>query len=120
MQLPPTATQNRPELAGVSFHAMGVSVVLHPDNPHIPTSHANIRYFEATPPGKDKVWWFGGGFDLTPYYPVSEKMSSIGIRRPKRLATNPERIYIFGSKSGAMIISTFATAKKLGVWEGFF
>ena len=72
MQLPPTATQNRPELAGVSFHAMGVSVVLHPDNPHIPTSHANIRYFEATPPGKDKVWWFGGGFDLTPYYPIRE------------------------------------------------
>ena len=72
MELPPTATQNRPELESVPFHAMGVSVVFHPDNPHAPTSHANVRYFEASPPGKEKVWWFGGGFDLTPYYPVKE------------------------------------------------
>ena len=71
-QLPKAATQNRPELAGSPFRAMGVSVVFHPLNPHIPTAHANVRYFEASPPNKEKVWWFGGGIDLTPYYPVLE------------------------------------------------
>ena len=68
--LPPSATQGRPELEGCSFRAMGVSVVFHPENPFLPTSHANVRYFESTPEGKEPVWWFGGGFDLTPYYPV--------------------------------------------------
>ena len=68
--LPKTATQNRPELEGASFRAMGVSVVFHPDNPHIPTSHANVRYFEAKKENQPIVWWFGGGFDLTPYYPI--------------------------------------------------
>lgn len=71
-QLPKAATLNRPELAGSPFRAMGVSVVFHPLNPHIPTAHANVRYFEASPPNKEKVWWFGGGIDLTPYYPVLE------------------------------------------------
>lgn len=71
-ELPPTATQNRPELAGSRFRAMGVSVVFHPHSPHVPTAHANIRYFEASPHKASKVWWFGGGFDLTPYYPVLE------------------------------------------------
>ncbi|MEC9123083.1 MAG: oxygen-dependent coproporphyrinogen oxidase [Verrucomicrobiota bacterium] len=70
--LPPSATQGRPGLEGSPFRAMGVSVVIHPDNPHLPTSHANVRYFEATPEGEEPVWWFGGGFDLTPYYPVHE------------------------------------------------
>ena len=68
--LPPSATQGRPELEGCAFRAMGVSVVFHPENPFLPTSHANVRYFESTPEGKEPVWWFGGGFDLTPYYPV--------------------------------------------------
>lgn len=66
--MPASATANRPELAGRSFEAMGVSVVLHPDNPHIPTSHANLRFFLAEKPDAEPVWWFGGGFDLTPYY----------------------------------------------------
>ena len=70
--LPPSATQGRPELEGSEFRAMGVSVVFHPENPFLPTSHANVRYFEASPEGKEPVWWFGGGFDLTPYYPVME------------------------------------------------
>jgi coproporphyrinogen III oxidase len=69
-QLPPSATATRPELAGCRFEAMGVSVVMHPDNPFIPTSHANLRFFVAEKPGQPAVWWFGGGFDLTPYYPV--------------------------------------------------
>jgi len=66
--LPPSATASRPELAGRSFQAMGVSLVIHPDNPYVPTSHANVRFFVAEKPGADPVWWFGGGFDLTPYY----------------------------------------------------
>ena len=69
-QMPPSATKNRPELAGKSFEAVGVSLVLHPRNPYVPTTHANFRFFSA---GQRKpVWWFGGGFDLTPYYPFHE------------------------------------------------
>lgn len=67
-QLPPSATAARPELAGRSFEAMGVSLVMHPENPYIPTSHANVRFFIAEKPGEAPVWWFGGGYDLTPYY----------------------------------------------------
>ena len=70
--LPASATAHRPELAGRSFTAMGVSLVIHPHNPYIPTSHANVRVFFAKKPGEDPVWWFGGGFDLTPYYPFDE------------------------------------------------
>ena len=66
--LPPSASQSRPELAGRSFRAMGVSLVIHPRNPHVPTSHANVRFFVAEKPGEEPVWWMGGGFDLTPYY----------------------------------------------------
>lgn len=67
-QMPPSATANRPELAGRSFQAMGVSLVMHPKNPYVPTSHANVRFFVAEKAGEDPVWWFGGGYDLTPYY----------------------------------------------------
>ena len=66
--LPPSASANRPELAGCSFEAMGVSLVFHPRNPYVPTVHMNVRCFVATKPGADPVWWFGGGMDLTPYY----------------------------------------------------
>ena len=67
-ELPPAATAGRPGLAGRSFHALGVSVVVHPLNPYVPTSHCNVRYFVAEADGEAPVWWFGGGFDLTPYY----------------------------------------------------
>ncbi|MCK4704679.1 MAG: coproporphyrinogen III oxidase, partial [Gammaproteobacteria bacterium] len=67
-KLPASATAHRPELAGREFEAMGVSLVIHPRNPNIPTSHANVRFFIARKEGSDPVWWFGGGFDLTPYY----------------------------------------------------
>ncbi|MHB8472101.1 MAG: oxygen-dependent coproporphyrinogen oxidase [Gammaproteobacteria bacterium] len=66
--LPPSATAQRPELAGRAFQALGVSVVLHPLNPYVPTTHANVRFFLAEKPAAEPVWWFGGGFDLTPYY----------------------------------------------------
>ena len=67
-KLPASATAHRPELAGRSFQALGVSLVIHPRNPYVPTSHANVRCFIAEKEGEEPVWWFGGGFDLTPYY----------------------------------------------------
>ncbi len=70
--LPAAASARRPELAGRSFQALGVSLVIHPRNPMVPTSHANVRFFLADKDGEDPVWWFGGGFDLTPYYPFHE------------------------------------------------
>nr|WP_275447085.1 oxygen-dependent coproporphyrinogen oxidase [Pseudoalteromonas sp. Of7M-16] len=70
--MPASATAHRPELAGRSFHACGVSLVIHPKNPHIPTSHANVRFFIAEKEGEAPIWWFGGGFDLTPFYPHLE------------------------------------------------
>ncbi|AOT06400.1 oxygen-dependent coproporphyrinogen oxidase [Pseudoalteromonas luteoviolacea] len=70
--MPASATAHRPELAGRSFHACGVSLVIHPKNPHIPTSHANVRFFIAEKEGEEPIWWFGGGFDLTPFYPHLE------------------------------------------------
>lgn len=70
--LPASATAHRPELAGRRFEAMGVSLVVHPRNPYVPTSHANVRFFSATKPDAEPVWWFGGGFDLTPYYGFEE------------------------------------------------
>lgn len=71
-QMPASATAARPELAGRQFQAMGVSLVIHPHNPYIPTSHANVRFFIATKEGEDPIWWFGGGFDLTPFFPFKE------------------------------------------------
>lgn len=70
--LPASATAHRPELAGRSFQALGVSLVIHPRNPYAPTSHANVRMFIAEKEGEAPVWWFGGGFDLTPFYPFDE------------------------------------------------
>ena len=69
--MPEAATDARPELAGRAFEATGVSIVSHPNNPHVPAAHCNVRFF-ATEDASDKVWWFGGGFDLTPYYPVKD------------------------------------------------
>ena len=71
-QLPPSATAHRPELAGRAWRALGVSLVLHPWNPYVPTAHMNVRCFSAVKEGEPPVWWFGGGFDLTPYYGFEE------------------------------------------------
>lgn len=71
-KMPPSATASRPELAGRKYEAMGVSLVIHPNNPYIPTSHANVRFFIAEKEGCDPIWWFGGGFDLTPFYPFEQ------------------------------------------------
>lgn len=67
-QLPPAATSKRPELVGRHFQALGLSIIIHPRNPYVPTTHFNLRFFSATNQHDEAVWWFGGGFDLTPYY----------------------------------------------------
>ncbi|NII10886.1 oxygen-dependent coproporphyrinogen oxidase [Oleiagrimonas sp. C23AA] len=74
-RLPPSATAHRPQLAGGSFVATGVSLVMHPRNPYVPTTHMNVRYFEARKEGVEPLWWFGGGFDLTPFYPFDEDVT---------------------------------------------
>ena len=71
-RLPPAASAERPDLAGRGFRALGVSLVMHPCNPYVPTSHANVRFISAEAEGSDPIWWFGGGFDLTPYYGFEE------------------------------------------------
>lgn len=91
--LPPSATKSRPELAGASFEAMGVSLVVHPQNPYVPAAHANFRYFTAQRPGAEALWWFGGGYDLTPFYPVHEDV--LHWHRTARAACAPfgEHVY---------------------------
>jgi coproporphyrinogen III oxidase len=86
-RLPASATAQRPELAGRSFEALGVSLVIHPRNPYVPTSHANVRFFVAQRPGEEPVWWFGGGFDLTPYYGFREDV--VHWHRTARAACEP-------------------------------
>lgn len=85
--MPASATAHRPELAGRSFQAMGVSLVIHPRNPYAPTSHANVRFFIAQKEGAEPIWWFGGGFDLTPYYGFEE--DAVHWHRTAREACRP-------------------------------
>jgi coproporphyrinogen III oxidase len=85
--LPPSASASRPELAGRGFEAMGVSLVLHPRNPYVPTVHLNVRCFVASKPDADDVWWFGGGMDLTPYYPFAE--DAVHFHRTCKAALEP-------------------------------
>ena len=86
-ELPPSATAARPELSGRRYEAMGVSLVIHPVNPYVPTSHANVRFFVAEKPGEAPVWWFGGGYDLTPFYPFEE--DCVAWHRTARAACDP-------------------------------
>jgi coproporphyrinogen III oxidase len=86
-RLPPSASASRPELAGRGFQAMGVSLVLHPRNPYVPTVHMNVRFFVAEHAGAAPVWWFGGGMDLTPYYPFED--DAIHFHRTCRQALEP-------------------------------
>ena len=91
--LPASASAHRPELAGRGFQAMGVSLVFHPRNPYVPTTHMNVRFFIAQKENAEPVWWFGGGFDLTPYYPFEEDV--IQWHKTARSACQPfgEGIY---------------------------
>lgn len=92
--LPPAATVRRPDLVGRGFRAMGVSLVVHPRNPYVPTSHANVRLFVAEAAGTAPVWWFGGGFDLTPYYGFEE--DAIAWHRTARAACAPFGADVYG------------------------
>ena len=85
--LPPSATAHRPDLAGRTWQALGVSLVIHPRNPYVPTSHANVRFFLAEKPGSEPIWWFGGGFDLTPYYGFED--DAIHWHRTAKAACDP-------------------------------
>jgi len=85
--LPAAATARRPELIGRSYEVTGVSLVVHPRNPYVPTSHMNLRYFTAAAPDADTIWWFGGGFDLTPYYAFEE--DAVHWHREARAACAP-------------------------------
>ncbi len=86
-KLPASATAQRPELAGAGFEATGVSLVIHPRNPYVPTSHANVRFLIAMKDGEPAAWWFGGGFDLTPYYPFEEDV--LHWHRASKAACDP-------------------------------
>jgi coproporphyrinogen III oxidase len=86
-RLPPSASAHRPEIAGKPWQALGVSLVIHPRNPYVPTSHMNVRFFVADPTGTEPVWWFGGGFDLTPYYGFEE--DAVHWHRTARDAVTP-------------------------------
>lgn len=91
--LPAAATQRKPELAGRGFEAVSISLIVHPRNPYVPTAHANLRYFQATAPDGHQIWWFGGGFDLTPFYGFSE--DAIHWHTQSRAAVTPfgEHLY---------------------------
>jgi len=91
--LPGSASAARPELAGRSYQAMGVSLVIHPRNPYVPTSHANVRLFVAEKPGEEPVWWFGGGYDLTPYYGNREDCVSWHREAEKACAAFGDDVY---------------------------
>ncbi|MEG3767992.1 oxygen-dependent coproporphyrinogen oxidase [Alteromonas sp. 14N.309.X.WAT.G.H12] len=91
--MPASATASRPELAGRSFQAMGVSLVIHPHNPYVPTSHANVRFFIAEKPGEAPIWWFGGGFDLTPFYPFKEDVQHWHDTAKKLCAPFGDNVY---------------------------
>ncbi|ORU94017.1 MAG: coproporphyrinogen III oxidase [Cycloclasticus sp. symbiont of Poecilosclerida sp. N] len=92
--LPASATQHRPELAGRNFEALGVSLVIHPRNPYVPTSHANVRFFIAEKEGEEPIWWFGGGFDLTPYYGFKE--DSVHWHQQAKNACEPFGHHVYG------------------------
>jgi coproporphyrinogen III oxidase len=91
--LPASATAARPELAGRGFEAMGVSLVLHPRNPYCPTAHMNVRLFVARKAGSEDVWWFGGGMDLTPYYPFDDDARHFHATCKKALAPFGDEVH---------------------------
>jgi coproporphyrinogen III oxidase len=92
-KLPPSATAHRPGLVGRTWEAMGVSLVLHPRNPYAPTVHMNVRFFVASKPGEEQIWWFGGGMDLTPYYGFAEDVRHFHRTCRDALAPFGEEVY---------------------------
>ena len=102
-KMPPSASNQRPEIAGAPFEAMGLSLVFHPRNPHAPTTHCNVRFLVARPATGPEIWWFGGGFDLTPYYPAMRTCCT-GIDAPARRVSHSARIFTRNIRIGATAI----------------
>ncbi|WP_322406627.1 oxygen-dependent coproporphyrinogen oxidase [Idiomarina sp. PL1-037] len=92
-KMPASATAHRPELEGRDFNACGVSLVMHPENPMVPTVHMNVRFFIAQKEGEEPVWWFGGGFDLTPFYPFDEDIIEWHQQAKNALDSVDEKLY---------------------------
>jgi len=92
-KMPKSASALRPELEGRKYTALGVSLVLHPENPYIPTAHANVRFFVAEESGKEPIWWFGGGFDLTPFYGFDEDVVHWHTTAKKACLPFGEKVY---------------------------
>ena len=92
-KMPRSATALRPELEGRNYRALGISLVLHPQNPYVPTSHANVRFFIAEKVGEESIWWFGGGFDLTPYYGFDEDVIHWHSEAKNACAPYGENVY---------------------------
>ena len=116
-RLPPSATAQRPELAGRAWEALGVSLVLHPRNPHAPTVHMNVRCFvaPAVQAGDDDVWWFGGGMDLTPYYGYAEDAVHFHRTCSESLAPSAPTS-IRSTSTGATNTSSCAIATSRAAW----
>ena len=112
--LPKTATAARPHLEGASFRAMGVSLVLHPLNPFVPTTHMNVRFFLANK-GEVQTWWFGGGFDLTPYYGFEED-AVLWHRTAKNACGLLVQSCTHALRIGAMSISLFDIGRASRGW----
>lgn len=91
--LPPSASAHRPQLAGATWMATGLSLVIHPLNPYVPTTHANVRFFHAQPSEGPSAWWFGGGFDLTPYYPFEDDV--LHWHRTAKAACDPFGVDVY-------------------------
>ena len=117
--LPPSATAHRPELAGRSFQALGNSLVIHPLNPYIPTTHMNIRFFIANKEGEEPIWWFGGGFDLTPYYGFVEDAKHWHEMSKAACDGFGDNTYL-QYKNGAMNISILNIDKNRAGLAGYF
>lgn len=92
-KMPASATAHRPELEGRDFNACGVSLVMHPENPMVPTVHMNVRFFIAQKEGEEPVWWFGGGFDLTPFYPFDQDIIEWHQQAKNALDSVDEKLY---------------------------
>ena len=116
-RLPPSAAAARPELAGRAWDALGVSLVLHPRNPYVPTMHMNVRYFSARTGAAAPVWWFGGGFDLTPYYGYEDDVMHWHGACRDVLAPFGADVYP-RTKDGATSIFTSSTATKRAASAG--
>jgi len=92
-KMPASATAHRPELEGRDFNACGVSLVMHPENPMVPTVHMNVRFFIAQKEGEEPVWWFGGGFDLTPFYPFDQDIIEWHQQAKNALDSVDDKLY---------------------------